>query len=77
MASLKSKIKFNKIRNTGEKLKSKLKREKNDKTKKSKDKDKKPKNKRKIWYWILSIITCGAILVFALAIIFAIYILYL
>lgn len=74
MASLKSKIKFNKIRNTGEKLKSKLKREKNDKTKKSKDKDKKPKNKRKIWYWILSIITCGAILVFALAIIFAIYI---
>ncbi len=69
MASVKSKIKFNKIRNTGEKLKSKLKREKNDKKK-----DKKPKNKRKIWYWILSIITGGAILMFVLLIVFAIYI---
>jgi len=56
MASLKSKIKFNKVRNTGDKLKAKLKKD----NKKDKDKivkDKKPKNKRKIWYWILIVIT--------------------
>lgn len=76
MASLKSKIKFNKIRNKGDKLKAKLKKDKsNSKVKKGKpEKEKKPKNKRKIWYWILSIITGGAILVFVLIIAFAIYI---
>lgn len=76
MASLKSKINFNKIRNKGDKLKAKLRKDKTDsKIKKDKPKkEKKPKNKRKIWYWILSIITGCAILVFLLLIGFAIYI---
>ncbi len=76
MASLKSKIKFNKIRNKGDKLKAKLKKDKSDtKVKKNKpEKEKKPKNKRKIWYWILSIITGCAILGFLLIIGFAVYI---
>lgn len=72
MANMKSKINFNKIRNTKDKLKAKLKKD-NPKKEKNK-KEKKPKNKRKIWYWILSIITGGAILVFLLLIAFAIYI---
>ena len=72
MASTKSKINFNKIRNTKDKLKAKLKKDNPKKDKKKKDK--KSKNKRKIWYWILSIITGGAILVFLLLIFFAIYI---
>ena len=72
MANMKSKIKFNKIRNTGDKLKAKLKK---DDSKKSKNKkEKKTKNKRKIWYWILSIITGGAILMFLVLFGFAIYI---
>lgn len=71
MASLKSKIKFNKVRNKGDKLKAKLKK---DKTKDKKVKDKKPKNKRKIWYWVLIGVTSLAILMFAVIFAFAAYI---
>lgn len=70
MAKVKNKVKINKIRNAKDKIKSKLKR--NDKEEKVKNK--KPKNKRRIWYWILSIITGGAILVIFLIIAFAAYI---
>ena len=69
---MKERIKFNKIRNTGDKLKAKLKKDHPKKDKKKKNN--KPKNKRRIWYWILSIITGGAILVFIILIAFAAYI---
>lgn len=78
MASTKSKIKFNKIRNKGENLKAKLKKEKkvknNPKKANKNGKEKKRINKRKIGYWILIGITSCAILFIVLMIIFAIYI---
>ena len=74
MASMKSKIKFNKIRNKGDKVKAKLKKDNTDKKSKTVKKEKKTKNKRKIWYYILSFITCGAILMFIAIFAFAAYI---
>ena len=70
MVSLKSKIKFNKVRNKGEKIKTKFKKDKSEKP----VKEKKPKNKRKIIYYILSFITFLAILCVLAVIGFAIYI---
>lgn len=78
MASTKSKIKFNKIRNKGENLKAKIKKEKKVKDKpqklKKNTKEKKRINKRKIGYWILIGFTTLAILFIVLMIVFAIYI---
>jgi len=87
MASNKSKIKFNKLRNTGDKIKAKFKRDKDKekevKSKKSKTvkpkkdkvkKDKKPRNKRKTFYIVLSVITGLAILAIVAVIAFAAYI---
>lgn len=81
MASMKSKINFNKIRNTGDKLKAKFKKEKNEKKVKDKKvkvkkeiKPKKTRNKRKIWLYILSAITAMAILAIIVVIAFAAYI---
>lgn len=77
MASTKSKIKFNKVRNKGENLKAKIKNEKKVKEKKNNNKpskEKKKLNKRKIGYWILIGITTCAILFIILMIAFAIYI---
>jgi len=78
MASTKSKIKFNKVRNKGESLKAKIKREKKVKDKPKKlsknGKEKKKLNKRKIGYWILIGITSCAILFIVLMVAFAFYI---
>ncbi len=74
MASMKSKIKFNKIRNKGDKVKAKLKKDNTDKKSKAVKKERKTKNKRMIWYYILSFITCGAILMFIAIFAFAAYI---
>ena len=68
MASLKTRINFNKIRNKKEKIKVRLKKEKTEKN------DSKRKNKRRIWYGILSLITFLAIGVIILFIAFGAYI---
>ncbi len=68
MKSLKSKIKFNEIRNKKEKLKVKLKR------KDKPVKEKKEKNKKRLWYRILIVITGMGIALFGVMFVFAIYI---
>lgn len=68
MASLKSRINFNKLRNKKEKIKVRLKKQKGE------DGLHKKKNKRKIWYTILSIITFLAILAVLTVILFGVYI---
>lgn len=82
MASVKSKINFNKMRNKGDKLKAKFRKDKKkeDKpikeVKEKKQKEKKPrkKGKKSIWYYLLLTVTIGAILMFIIVIIFGIYI---
>lgn len=70
MKSLKSKIKFNEIRNKKEKLKAKFKK----KDKSTTPKEKKPKNKARLWYRILIVVTGLGIGVFGIMFVFALYI---
>ena len=68
MKSLKSKIKFNEIRNKKEKLKAKL------KTREKPKKDNVKTDKASVWYKILIVITGLGILMFGVIFLFAIYI---
>lgn len=63
MASLKSKINFNKIRNKGSKVKAKINNKKEKRVKVKKEKKVKTK-KFRFWYWFLVIITVFAITCF-------------